>query len=1035
MATRRMTRESFDALMQVKAKRYRLDRSDPIDEALHQLRVHSHPAPRARYEDKGEDFQDDGKYVRSDWREGAREAPREDYSVLPYRSASHVTEEKEEEEDYYTQLSAQTQDYVQPSSRKRDYGSSSSVERDYTGPSTRERDYGNPASRKRDFDRVPSREPSRLHDVNRRRQNSGKVLGDFRSPGLLEEEFGAVQRHDYDQEYRLEPEREFISSLHAGRDLRGKRSMASQGMVKNKMDTGSPVKKWGAQSLSPTDDLLRDPINHSKRRTVPSQRPQLSQRPHLPPQRGTLQYRNLNLTKYTQGKEVNLELTGPSDIFTTFGVEIIKWAGFNEIRKDPEYSELYRVLFTLETETCAKMLASFKCLLKAEHQDFCFSVVRSLQHAALRTPKVDNQFLNLLLEKKVVKTKNCFFEVIKPFDWYMMRLQDYLLKSTTPLLMACNAYELSIKSSSFNEPGQMAAAFETTVSLCRKSLALLGQTFALASEFRHEKILEAIGLQEAAPKPTMFPNFDTSALFGREYIEHLQSWLEKSGYQMQLKRPAAETQAPGQRGVPETRPKIKIPQRADRKVTETIEKLVNSIISGMLTGRGRAELKGNPEYWFLYEEESLEHKYYKLKLAEMKRLMSTVKEEPKEEKSPEQRASDAVRALLYARKVASVKKKLFRRRRPGILQRAMAARKARRATVGTQTLLSAGTVLKQQQPPQSPTAASAEPSLDKAGACDSATDPEEAPGEVLGAASSPGLPGDPQPLVCQFPDVDPKTMVTAERLAKFVAEVGPEIEQFSIDNSADNPDLWFLHDRESSAFKFYRLKVYELCPSISFSDVQESTGERPEPMEGGWENLEEEEEEEEEALQSGAEEEEEEGGATVSEEGPARAEASSASEEGQPGSAPTGMSAQVLPQGTPFGRKRISSKSLKVGLIPASKRVCLINEPKVHDPIRISYDRPGGRQSFANKKKSKNLEFSHKKLSQRNVGFQMLQKMGWREGRGLGVRSQGIKDPVKVGSTSGGEGLGAAGDENKEDTFATFRQRMIQMYYLKRASK
>lgn len=35
-------------------------------------------------------------------------------------------------------------------------------------------------------------------------------------------------------------------------------------------------------------------------------------------------------------------------------------------------------------------------------------------------------------------------------------------------------------------------------------------------------------------------------------------------------------------------------------------------------------------------------------------------------------------------------------------------------------------------------------------------------------------------------------METAEKLAKFVAQVGPEIEQFSIDNSADNPDLWWV---------------------------------------------------------------------------------------------------------------------------------------------------------------------------------------------------------------------------------------------------
>lgn len=40
-----------------------------------------------------------------------------------------------------------------------------------------------------------------------------------------------------------------------------------------------------------------------------------------------------------------------------------------------------------------------------------------------------------------------------------------------------------------------------------------------------------------------------------------------------------------------------VPQRADRKIVETIEKLVNLMISGSLKGKEKAELRGNPEYW------------------------------------------------------------------------------------------------------------------------------------------------------------------------------------------------------------------------------------------------------------------------------------------------------------------------------------------------------------------------------------------------------------------------------------------------------
>ncbi|XP_015282870.1 PREDICTED: SURP and G-patch domain-containing protein 2 [Gekko japonicus] len=1057
MASRRMSQESFDAVIQAKVKRYHLDRSDPIDEALHQLRVHSRPVPRTRYDD---DLADDSEYPRSsDWREDTRE----DFSVPSYRSSSPAAEEDDYYNKGYSHPSSRSRDYTHSIPRERDYGHSSSTDRDYVSPLNRDSEYDRPASRKREYDHAPSRKTPRLHDTD---YSSSELLSDFRSLEHLGEDYGTVRSQSNDLEYGFELEREFSPSLHSGR---GKRGMATRGMAKSRGDVAGPFKKWEDKRLSLTEDPLTDPPNRPKPRIMPSNRPQLNLRPNLALQRFALRPGILESTQSDQYEEPNLDLVNPSDIFSTFGIEIIKWAGFQMIKNDPEYLELYRVLFSLETETCAKTLASFKCSLKPEHREYCFSIVKPLQHAALKTPKVDNEFLNLLLEKRAMMTKNCFFQVVKPFDQYMMRLQDRLLKSVTPLLMACNAYELSIKTSSFSDRAQMAAAFETTVSLCRKSLALLGQTFALASAFRQEKILAAIGILESAPPPTLYPNFDTSALFGREYIEVLQNWMEKSGCRVELKKEAPRTSAPFQRNVPETRPKLKIPQRADRKVVETIEKLVSSLFSGSMKAREKAELKGKPEYWFLHEEESLEYKYYKLKRAEMEQLMATPKEEPKEEPkevpkeektTPEERASEYVRVLLYARKVASIKRRLFRRKRPRILQRAARGRKAKKVTVGTQTLLSAGTMLKQQRLHSQGLATSSgvgSPPLEEASPLIGGQDPEEPPSVEEAPAAGPctEAPGPAQSSADPFPDVDAKTMETAEKLAKFVAQVGPEIEQFSIDNSADNPDLWFLQDQESSAFKFYRAKVYELCPSISFGSTQESadSSQSPERMESnGGEEEEEEEEDEFEDETSQAETTREDGGEAesapadeeaeemITEEGAEKTEEAGTAEEGQAGSSSEGATLKPVGQAAssvPPQRKRVSSKSLKVGMIPAQKRVCHIEEPQVHEPVRIAYDRPRG-YSYKRKKypqKTKDMEFTQRKLTQRNIGFQMLKKMGWQEGRGLGSHGEGIREPIKVGSTSAGEGLGVAGDEKKEDTFDTFRQRMINMYNLKRGCK
>ncbi|NXG73006.1 SUGP2 protein, partial [Baryphthengus martii] len=1120
MASRRITRETFDAVVQDKVKRYRMDRGDALEDTIHHFKAHPRPVPRPRYE---ESFHDDGRYThdnaqhhpRDDW----SEEPRDDYPGPSYRSASPLIRKDNYYHEQYGRLASRDREFGRPASHDREYGRSASHDREYGRSASHDREYGHPASHDReygglaphdqDYGPPDSWESTGPHETD---FSSSDILGDFRSPGLMENEYGNMENQEYEVDFGIQSDSEFRpplrrGSMGRGRALRGKRM--TRGVLKAKVfkgDIKTPLKKWNAKKLLPGPDqkLAMEPDQVPEATERPSQQPVTISRPNqkLPPrpnQRPTIlptQRPILRLPKPAHAfRNLNFDLVDKSDIFSTFGIEIIKWAGFHAIKNDAEFSRLFGALFELETETCAKMLASFKCSLKPEHRDYCFFTIKSLQHAALKTPKVDNEFLNMLLDKGAVKTKNCFFEIIKPFDKYIMRLQDRLLKGVTPLLMACNAYELSIKTSGFGNPREMASAFETTVSLCRKSLALLGQTFALASVFRQEKILEAVGLQEMAPAPTLFPNFDDSTLFGREYIENLKAWLEKSGYPIQMKKTEPEPTAQLKKPSPDTKGTSEgsvvrcfavhhffiSPQRADRKVVETIEQLVNGIVSGTLSAKERNAQKNCPEYWFLSDEDSLEYKYYRLKLSEVQRGTSSGKEADAEGRTLEESATESVRAMLYARKVASIKRKLFKRKRFGIItQYGVRGRKGRRATTGTQTLLSAGTVLKHQDKrlqglAQSKPRAAETGLSENSSSLDTTSSPQRAPSSELPLPAeeqvdSEDLLAPPEllpPLSSQFPDVDAKTMETAEKLAKFVAQVGPEIEQFSIDNSADNPDLWFLQDRNSSAFKFYRMKVYELCPSINFSAVSEATdaGENAKPEERNLDISEEEEEEEEEEedneeeaefeedisqpleeIEQAEEGEEDDVSAGRSVENLAEEMISKTGDEISAGEMPLATSSDgALPNlstqastpapGALFPRKRISSKSLKVGMIPASKRICLIEEPKVHEPVRIAYDRPRGCPVTKKKKKPKDLEFSHKKLTNRNVGFQMLQKMGWQEGHGLGTRGKGIREPVKVGATSAGEGLGVAGEENKEDAFDVFRQRMIQMYRQKRASK
>uniref|UniRef100_A0AAX7UV50 SURP and G-patch domain containing 1 n=1 Tax=Astatotilapia calliptera TaxID=8154 RepID=A0AAX7UV50_ASTCA len=59
------------------------------------------------------------------------------------------------------------------------------------------------------------------------------------------------------------------------------------------------------------------------------------------------------------------------------------------------------------------------------------------------------------------------------------------------------------------------------------------------------------------------------------------------------------------------------------------------------------------------------------------------------------------------------------------------------------------------------------------------------------------------------PPVDAETQQVAEKLAKFVAEGGPEVEAIAAERNRDNPAFSFLYDEQSPAHRFYKEKVKE----------------------------------------------------------------------------------------------------------------------------------------------------------------------------------------------------------------------------------
>ncbi|KAF4526514.1 hypothetical protein B566_EDAN005881 [Ephemera danica] len=77
-------------------------------------------------------------------------------------------------------------------------------------------------------------------------------------------------------------------------------------------------------------------------------------------------------------------------------------------------------------------------------------------------------------------------------------------------------------------------------------------------------------------------------------------------------------------------------------------------------------------------------------------------------------------------------------------------------------------------------------------------------------------------------------------------------------------------------------------------------------------------------------------------------------------------------------------------------------------------------------------DYKEYKLKEDNIGFKMLQKLGWSEGQGLGSEGQGITDPInKATVRSEAQGLGLERPEEvagHDDEYEAYRKRMMLAY-------
>lgn len=75
---------------------------------------------------------------------------------------------------------------------------------------------------------------------------------------------------------------------------------------------------------------------------------------------------------------------------------------------------------------------------------------------------------------------------------------------------------------------------------------------------------------------------------------------------------------------------------------------------------------------------------------------------------------------------------------------------------------------------------------------------------------------------------------------------------------------------------------------------------------------------------------------------------------------------------------------------------------------------------------------AYKKLDETNKGHQLLRKMGWKEGQGLGARKRGIAQPIEAEQRMKGVGIGAEPQAmdvtSNDDIYSQYKKRMALSY-------
>uniref|UniRef100_UPI00398EACE3 uncharacterized protein n=1 Tax=Pristiophorus japonicus TaxID=55135 RepID=UPI00398EACE3 len=164
---------------------------------------------------------------------------------------------------------------------------------------------------------------------------------------------------------------------------------------------------------------------------------------------------------------------------------------------------------------------AFKAPMLESHEQYLRSITGTPDMYDLDTPKIDDAFIQLLVGKKLISSREDLDDQLGAPERVLRKAQSKVAEIVGPLIVAIQKYELDELSGELDSltTEQLKERLQSTAISCHQSIVCAGQTHRWLTNLRSENFLQLVKIPS---NPQEHPNMKSSDLLSAEVVEQLQ---------------------------------------------------------------------------------------------------------------------------------------------------------------------------------------------------------------------------------------------------------------------------------------------------------------------------------------------------------------------------------------------------------------------------------------------------------------------------------------------------------------------------------